>query len=87
LRVTVVDKLPDILRQSEELPRRGDEARANTKPEFEALGGLDKIKAAAHLAENISTLERVPPFIKAAIARFQEFYDEIKTMIQELKAA
>jgi len=51
------------------------------------LGGLDKITAAGHLAENIRTFEKVPPFIKAGIASFKQFYDEIVEMIKELKGS
>jgi hypothetical protein len=81
LRVTVVDSLPRIAREADDLPNRAEDAKNRTKPEFDNLGGLDKIEAAAHLAENLRTLEKVSPFIKTAIANFQAFYEEMVTMI------
>jgi len=87
LHVTVCDKLPEIARRSEELPGRAEDAKSRTAPEFDRLGGLDKMKAVAYLAENMNTLTGVPPFIKGAIAHFKEMYEEVLAMIKDISSS
>ena len=81
----MVDKLPDLIKQAEEFPSQAEEVKEHAKPEFESLNPINKGKALAYFAVNMTTLAKVPSFIKGALENFKSLYDEIKEVIDDLK--
>ncbi len=69
------------------MPGRAEDVKNRTAPEFEALGGLNKLKAAGNLVTNMNTMREVPPYLTAAIANFKNMYEEVIAMIKEVSSS
>ena len=63
---TIRNKLPDVVKQADDLPPAFDKVRDVAKPEIEGLGLMDKGKAIAAMAKNAKELAKMPTGIKNA---------------------
>ena len=63
---TLTNKLPNVMKQADDLPPSMDRAKDSSMPEVERLGVMDKAKAVAAIASNAKEVARVPTAIKNA---------------------
>ena len=73
------------MERASKLPGEAADIQESSKGEFEALSGLNKIKAIANVAEDVMEIKKVPTIITATIDGFKRDLKELKDIVEDLK--
>lgn len=78
------DTIMNIVERIVKLPGEAEDIKNGAQGEFDALNGLNKVKAVANCAENIVTIKKVPSIVTSTIDGFKKDLSELKEICEDL---
>lgn len=82
----VEDKMPEIVNKCNNFKYRMDEIKEYAGNEIKGLGLKQKAEFGINFAYNAKQIAKIPPFVTERLENLKASYEEVKAVIEELKA-
>lgn len=85
LRSVLEDNVPEVLKKAGLLPDEAQDVKEHSQHEFDALNPMNKAKALSAFAQNVKIVQKIKPFMEAAIDNLKTNFEQVKEVLEELK--